>query len=525
MGMTMPMSYPASIAQFMPLLSGVLTPAPASKDGFSMGWAKPKPAGPFRLPTLPDLLICLRPIEEWGLQRAPVLFVQTHGGQEYLLLKHHATYIIDVAPEHEVVSVRISMKNEKPKTLRIWKYDTSVQRPAVGQGQMDLEDISRSIPPGMVVPLIHPPGNGDSPFHLLHIDKELHPTLPTVVLHQLHEPQHLHTEQTFFITPLAKGQRRIKKVLLPPPPSKPSSNKQQQIHAAAAGVISAIATGGNVSEASATLAATKLKKRSGKKGKGEDLMFLGPNAAMLNAAMVGQGHDDGSSSESEAAGLDGLGRKRKRKAIPPPSVAARLKATNPALLGHHVGAIDYSNIEPTSMTLPQNMLQEYFNSFAYGKKEENEEEEITDDEDEDHPMLGELKHDEPKMKRRRRKARLQSDIGIGPSPSLQAFFNVHNGKFLTKTARYLWNEVKRQPEYHPQAYTKEQADRALAQRAEDAKDPKAAVAAAAAAASGDENKEIGLVQPGQQPAWTQIHIDYGKLAKEIGEGVSAGSIT
>lgn len=510
MQMNMPMSYPASIAPYMPLLHGVLTPSPMGAPQAPL-LPRTKNLNGKRLPVLPDLLICLRPIEEWGPNRAPIFFVQTHGGQEYLLIKHGATFVIDVAPEHEVLSVRISMKNEKPKTLKVWKFENSVQRPAVGQGQVDLEDISRSIPAGLNVPVVYPPGSGDSPFHVLHIDKELHPTVPTVVLHQLHEPQHLHTEQTFYITPLNKAQRRVRKILQPPPPSKPSASKQQQIQSAAAGVISAIATGGNVSEASQTLAATKAKKRAIKKKPSDDPLSL----LMGQVPMAGaSGAEDDDESEDEPAGLDGLGRKRKRRSIPP-SVAARLRGG-----GAHLGLGGGTHPMLGSMLDfdPQSALGLAGGEGGMPPYPMLEEEEVTDDEDEEGAAKQEDaaaaaggEGEEGKSKRRRKKARLMSDVNLVPSPQLQAFINAHDGKWLTAAVRACWEEMKRHPNFQLQAYSKEQAEEYAKRQAErDGLSPDKI--------PGLEPQVIPL--SGQLPSYLQIQLDWEKLAKDLGENVS-----
>ena len=626
MGGMPPMSmYPGSISQYMPLLNSVLSPAPHFNGnggaGMSHNGSHNQPQGrtkiteradgkKIRLPVLPDLLICLRPIEEWGPARAPVLFVQTHGGQEYLLLKHGATYVLDVPPEHEVLSVRISMKNEKPRTLKLWKFEGSVQRPQIGQAMLDLEDVSKTIPEGLVVPIIFPPGQGDSPFHVLHIEKELHPTLPTVVMHQLHEPQHLHTDQTFFITPLAKAQRKIRKVLLPPPPSKPSSTKQHQIHAAAAGVISAIATGGNVVEASATLAATKAKKRGGpgvglmghrKKDPNDPISLLMqtmpgiipgqlPTAAQLAAAhaaahaqaqaMVEEGSED-----EEPAGLDGLGRKRKRK-LPPPSVAARLKSSHPVNIAAAAAAAASSmglNLDELPHFGFDSMTAQYYALANASKKHaamagaaaaaaaedhETDEEEVDLDEEEERAEQAgaaaaglPAKSDEASLllavhfsgngsgdgsgnhPRKKKKGRLHSDVAISPDARMSAFIASHDPKWLTKASHTIWAEIKQQPQFHYQAYSKEQAS-AIAAAASKAKEEAAANKEAQAEPKSPTSLAVGassvvsvaptsdseslassssvpllpVLTPGYLPLFATIQVDWAKLAKVIGEG-------
>jgi len=385
-----------------------------------------------RLPILPDLLICMRPNEDYGPNRAPLLFVQTHGGQEYLLLKHRGTYVIDVPPECEVLSVRISMKNEKPKSLKVWPFDMSQQAPHIAQGQEDLEDVTKSLPPGLHVPIIYPPQNGDSPFHLLYMDKELHPTLPTVVLHQLHEPQHLHTEQTFYITPLHKAQRKIKRNLLPPPPSKPSASKQQMIHQAAAGVISAIATGGNVEQASANLAQTKSKKRPTKKKEGETTPGAeGQTMDGEGAAAAGAVPPQLPLASDQA---DEASRKRKREdGQPSPSAPASGLAPGAGLTPPNLPTMN-----PLDMT----------NAMAAMKKKLDEDVYVTDEEE---------NGEGGRVKRRRKAARIFADLNIAPTPNVNQLIEQHTADWLTKVVRIIWDEVRAQPDFKYQTWPKEDA--------------------------------------------------------------------
>ena len=275
-----------------------------------------------------------------------------------------------------------------------------MQRPLIGQCVLDLEDVQKTLPEGLHVPGI-PAGAGDSPFHLLHIEKELHPTLASVVLHQLHEPQHLHTEQTFYITPLVRQQRKIKKVLLPLRPS-PAATSSSRFQNAAAGVISAIATGGNVHEGFADAGETKVKTRATGKKKEDEM----PMPVMLDRRICRLGGRACSGTGGcRGSRIHGRGGSRSRTNPPvwtawaasesassrlPPWLLAQVShpvnvataAAHAAMAGlHHPLELGSSMGIGGGNQMDIAAFQTYYSSL-HGEEAEESDEEVTDDEEE-----------------------------------------------------------------------------------------------------------------------------------------------